>query len=297
MIGVTGPDRGGFPAWVFAAWAVRRAGGKPVRIRPGKQHEDVPLDGLVIGGGADVGGSDLEGDEEADPSLAPTAAERAELESREEARSGSRWRALAGLALSPAIWLLRRLFSMPRHTGDDPARDTMELALLRAAERRGVPVLGICRGAQLMNVVAGGSLHRNLAAFYREAPNPWTVLPRKEVTISPDSCVSQVMGDRCLVNSLHRHAINELGAALQVTARDFAGVVQAIEHESREFWLGVQWHPEYMPQRQDQTALFGKLVQAARQPGLLPVRAGQDFLGDLAVAQKERERIHQPQNG
>lgn len=152
-----------------------------------------------------------------------------------------------------------------RFGGIDPARDELEQALLRDAERRGLPVLGICRGAQLMNVLAGGTLHRDLANFYREEPQPWTVLPRKRVEVEAGSRLAEVLGvSRPLVNSLHRQAVNDLGADLRVCARESNGVIQAIEHPERRFWLGVQWHPEFLPQETEQRRLFTKLVEAAR---------------------------------
>jgi putative glutamine amidotransferase len=180
-------------------------------------------------------------------------------------RSVGRW--LLSLLLFPLIYLARRVLStMANPPGGDPARDQLEAALLREALQRGLPVLGICRGAQLLNVVAGGSLHRDLTDFYVEAPQLTTVWPEKEVIIEPDSRLATVLGcQRCRVNSLHSQAVNDVAASMRIVAREPNGVVQAIEHRQRPFVIGVQWHPEYLPQRGDQQGLVRALIQQAQQ--------------------------------
>ena len=256
VIAVTGPDRGGFPAWLFTSWALRRAGAKPVRVRPRGTRPDV-FDGLVVGGGADVAPVRYG----ALPVRRPSAARHR--------RSRTLPRFLVDYALSPVINLLRRIFGLARGSaGPDPARDALELALIARAETADLPVLGICRGAQLLNIHAGGTLHQDLSGFYSERPDRWTVFPRKAVTIAPDSRLETTLGRaRCEVNSLHRQAVDALGADLAVVARDERGVVQGIEHSSRRFWIGVQWHPEYLPQAPEQRRLFVGLVDAARKVG------------------------------
>jgi putative glutamine amidotransferase len=253
-IGVTGPDKGGLSAWLFTALAVRRAGGKPVRIRPKKPHSVEQLDGLIIGGGADVS-PELYGQQPL-PDL---------KQFQDRALPG--WRRLIGLVLFPLMFLIRRLL-VTKTTGLNEARDKLEKRLIREAQERGLPMLGICRGMQLLNVAAGGSLHQSIKSFYEESPAIRSVLPRKKIDILPDSRLAGIIGSsQGRVNALHDQAIDRLGERLQICAREPTGVVQAIEHRDRPFLLGVQWHPEYLPQRREQLALFRALTEAARHAG------------------------------
>jgi putative glutamine amidotransferase len=258
LIGVSGPDRGGSPAWFFAAWAIRFAGGRPLRLTPSRGAPDRALDALVLGGGADVDPL-LYGDEEVLPPLKP------QIQGKS---ARSILRVLLGYVVAPIVYLIRRLFSV-RHSGLDPARDALENELLKRAIRDGAPVLGICRGAQLINVHLGGTLHRDVATFYVESPNPWTVFPRKRVNLQPGSHLAELLGrTEAVVNSLHRQAVGLLGNGLVATARERNGVVQGIETPDPSFLVGVQWHPEYMPQRPEQRRLFREFVRAAREHAL-----------------------------
>ncbi len=247
VIAVTGPDRGGFPAWIMTALAVRRAGGKPLRIRPGKANSGLDFDGLIIGGGSDV--DPLHYGEE--PLQAEESASRPRLRD---------W--LVALPLA----LLRILFS--RHTREnyDPQRDNMEKQLIRRALQAQIPLLGICRGAQLINVTLGGSLHQRIDHFYMEGTsNLRSVLPRKRVAIEADSRLATILATQaCQVNALHDQCVREVGEGLRVVACESNGVTQAIELSGAEFVIGVQWHPEYLPQSQRQQRLFRALVTAAR---------------------------------
>lgn len=254
-IGVTGPDKGGLSAWLFTALAVRRAGGKPIRIRPKKPCSVEQLDGLIIGGGADVS-PELYG-QQALPDLEHF---------KDPALPG--WRRLIGLILFPLLFVIRRLL-VTKTTGLNAARDELEKRLIREANERDLPMLGICRGMQLLNVAAGGTLHQSIKSFYEETPAIRSVLPRKQIDILPDSLLARTIGKtRGRVNALHDQAIDRLGERLQVCAREPSGVVQAIEHCDRAFLLGVQWHPEYLPQRIDQGAIFRALVKAAGSCGV-----------------------------
>ncbi|MFN2348776.1 MAG: gamma-glutamyl-gamma-aminobutyrate hydrolase family protein [Thioalkalivibrio sp.] len=251
LIGVTGPDRGGLAAW-FATWfAVRRAGGRAVRITPRRPRVELKLDGLVIGGGADV-----------DPDLygAHRQSLMAELEDAEPRLS----QRLLGLLIYPLLWALRRTLLTHAPEGDTD-RDRLEQTLIREALDRDLPLLGICRGMQLINVVCGGSLHQGLEGFHEEHPQIRSVLPRKTVTLAPDSRLRETLGcERCPVNALHNQGVDRLGEGLRVVAREANGVTQAVEHTERRFAIGVQWHPEYLPQKRSQQALFRALVDAAR---------------------------------
>ena len=147
----------------------------------------------------------------------------------------------------------------------DPERDRLELQALDVAEARGMPVLGICRGSQMINVHRGGSLHVDIHEVYEEAPRLRTVLPRKRVTIVPDSGLYRILGlSECRVNALHHQAVNRLGEGIRVVARERSGVVQGIEAEGQRFLVGVQWHPEYLIADPRQQNLFRTLVEAAK---------------------------------
>ncbi len=166
--------------------------------------------------------------------------------------------------LFPLLLVVRRLLTT-RQGGLDPQRDTLEKDLIASALQRQLPMLGICRGMQLINVVAGGNLHQALDGFYEEHPQIRSVLPRKPITARAGSRLSEILGDSpCRVNALHRQAIDRLGEGLRIAACEASGVVQAFEGRGRAWLIGVQWHPEYLPQRPDQQALFGSLVEAAR---------------------------------
>lgn len=259
VIGVTGPDHGGLAAWFATALVIWWAGGRPRRITPKRSNPDHNLHGLIIGGGADVS-PELYGEP---PEAAPREA---------VTRSSRHWsRRLATALLFPIFYLLRRLLSLGRMVGSgytltgDTDRDALESRLIAAADKKKLPILGICRGAQLINVQRGGRLHQDLKDFYVETPHLTTVLPHKTIHVESDSRLAGVMKrTRCRVNSLHRQAISETGEGIQVVAREDSGVVQAIEDSNRPFLIGVQWHPEYLLQRPEQRRIFKTLVDCAR---------------------------------
>jgi len=145
----------------------------------------------------------------------------------------------------------------------DPQRDRLELHALEHAARHDIPVLGICRGAQMLNVFYGGSLHQDIYTAYEGLRRRWTPLPVKYVTVAPGSSLARVLGrERVKVNSLHTQSVDRLGRGLTATAHDEHGVIQAIEDPSERFRLGVQWHPEFMIYRTAQRRLFRAFVAA-----------------------------------
>lgn len=252
LIGVTGPDKGGRAAWWAARWSLNRAGARACWIRPGKPRSIEGLDGLIIGGGADVS-PHLYGEKQVEQVL-------------EEARQQtSLRRKLAMLVVFPLIFLFRLALSGHTSKAEDHARDQLETRLIRDGLIRDLPILGICRGAQLINVVLGGSLHQQLSDFYTESPQIRSVLPRKRVELRKGSRLEQILQCTCCrVNALHRQAIKEPGLGLNIVAREPNGVIQAVEHSEKRFLIGVQWHPEFMPQSEGQFSLFQALTRAAR---------------------------------
>ncbi len=257
VIGVTGPDHGGLAAWWFTRLAVWRAGGRALRVTPQRPCHVQELDGLIIGGGADVA-PDLYGAELMRPP---------EIMAEEITRGETGWfrRGLALLAF-PLMLLIRRILTT-RNPGLNTNRDELEQSLLRAALDSDLPILGICRGAQLINVTLGGTLHQHLTGFYQESPNIRSLLPRKTIHVEPDSRLAGILGCvTCGINALHDQAVDQLGETVRVTAREPNGVIQAVEETSKPFVVGVQWHPEYLPHHRRQQRLFRALVQAARAP-------------------------------
>jgi putative glutamine amidotransferase len=249
IVGVTGPDAGGEAAWQFTRFAVWLAGGHAVRITPKRPRRITGLDGLIIGGGADVD-PELYG-EEPHPILPQARGADEPLTVY-----------LVEWLIFPLTWAARKLAGQSAAVGGDRARDALEMQLIDEAVRRRLPILGICRGAQLLNVYFGGSLHQSLAGFYVEDPEVRTILPRKMVHVKPGTKLSAVMGDRPRrVNALHRHAVATLGEGVRVAAADRNGIVQAIEHATLPLVLGVQWHPEYLPQLSEQRAMFEAVVR------------------------------------
>jgi gamma-glutamyl-gamma-aminobutyrate hydrolase PuuD/predicted ATP-grasp superfamily ATP-dependent carboligase len=149
----------------------------------------------------------------------------------------------------------------------DLARGDMEASWAVAALRHDIPVLGICRGAQMLNVLAGGTLHADLSQFADVdlRPSPWRKLTRREVVVvRPNSNFGELIGaGRLVVNLIHQQAIDRLGVGLTVAARQKNGVIQAIEDHARAYWIGVQFHPELMIYRAAHRRLFAALVAAA----------------------------------
>ncbi|WP_121062707.1 gamma-glutamyl-gamma-aminobutyrate hydrolase family protein [Chachezhania antarctica] len=151
----------------------------------------------------------------------------------------------------------------------DPDRDAMERRLAEAALDRGIPVLGICRGAQMLNVAAGGTLHGDAFAAHPRSRRYYTVLPRRRVQLEPGSRLARVAGggeaaERLKVNALHSQAVDRLGEGFHVAARDEGGMIQAIESPGPGFALGVQWHPEHLFLVKAQRRIFAALTAAAR---------------------------------
>lgn len=135
----------------------------------------------------------------------------------------------------------------------DRARDDRELALLAAALERGLPVLAICRGLQLLNVHLGGTLHQHLAA------HPVGGDGVHEVRFAADNTLRGIYGPRCPVNSLHHQAVAAPGAGLACVGHAPDGVVEAVELTGRPV-VGVQWHPEQLNRLEP---VFAWLVSAA----------------------------------
>jgi putative glutamine amidotransferase len=173
---------------------------------------------------------------------------------------------LDGICLAGGPDLDPRLYgALERHPELGPTNaehDAFELAVARAADDAGLPILGICRGAQALNVARGGTLRQHVAG-HRQTDFAGT--PTQRVAVAPDSLLAAVTGaGRALaINSFHHQAVDVLGAGLRVVARAADGTVEAVEDPSRTFVLGVQWHAETLTARAEHGALFAALVAAA----------------------------------
>lgn len=146
----------------------------------------------------------------------------------------------------------------------DPARDALEIHWIKKALADDIPLLGICRGAQLINSVLGGTLFQDIRDTRVHTRNRPSLLPTKHVTLDPSSAVATVCKRHHLrVNSLHSQAVNRPGEGLKVVGRDRDNIVQAIESSTGAKIKGVQWHPEYLFYLPSHLALFRWLVSCA----------------------------------
>ena len=177
---------------------------------------------------------------------------------------------LSGLCLAGGPDIDPASYGAERHPElgpTEPEVDRFELEVTWAAQARRIPILAICRGAQLLNVAQGGSLHMHLpdaggSVLHRregdEAPNV-----AHDVSLEPGTILSEVLGTtRIEVNSFHHQAVRRLGRGLRAVAHAEDGVIEGIETTGPDFVVGVQWHAECM-EGSPHGALFDAFVAAA----------------------------------
>ena len=160
----------------------------------------------------------------------------------------------------------------PARYGEAPAertsaprvrRDEWEMALTRGALDRDLPLLAICRGLQVLNVVLGGSLHQHLpdvAGHEGHQPSPG-VFGAVNVGIEPGTRTAELIGSRLRVSCHHHQALARLAPGLKVTGRADDGTVEAVEVPGQAFAIGVQWHPE---ENSQDDRLFAALASAGQ---------------------------------
>jgi len=185
-------------------------------------------------------------------------------------------RSCAGLVLPGGVDVDPARYDEARHstvTDVDVARDEYEIALVRAALAADLPILAICRGLQVMNVAAGGSLIQDVPSQVGNAVPHQVAAPKDaiahDVSLSPGSRLEQLMGHaavggRLPVNSRHHQAVGRIAGSFVVTSLAPDGVIEALELPRARFCLGVQWHPENFVESGTFLPLFAGLLAATR---------------------------------
>ncbi|WP_439123964.1 gamma-glutamyl-gamma-aminobutyrate hydrolase family protein [Marivita sp.] len=214
-IAVTTSSRTGWRVYPLINLNLWITGGRGVRWGVGRVADLEHVDGLIIGGGDDIG-PDLYG---------------------------------GRLGISARL---------------DPERDELERCLAEAALEQNIPVLGICRGSQMLNVALGGTLDQDAWTTYGPERKITTILPKRNICVEEETHLSLISGEHPMkVNALHSQAVDRLGEGLRISAKDTGGMIQAIERVRDPFALGVQWHPEHLFYAHRQRAIFRALVTAA----------------------------------
>lgn len=153
----------------------------------------------------------------------------------------------------------------------DRARDDFEFALLDAAIERRLPILGICRGIQMINVKFGGTLIQDIKSdtdleHEHRQPGNRADLTHAVTVTEPESTLAGAVAGSCRVNSLHHQAIKRLGRGLKVTAHSEDGLVEAIEAaDDYPFLMAVQWHPEELVNRPEQRHIIAQFIAQCRE--------------------------------
>lgn len=158
----------------------------------------------------------------------------------------------------------------PRVSFADPARDDFELELSARALEQDVPLLAICRGMQVLNVAAGGTLVQDIPSEVPGAGNHAVAEPRNAtahpIAIAPGSRLASILGRTIAqVNSRHHQAVSRTAPGLIATATAPDGIVEAVEKPDAPFCVGVEWHPENFVEGGEFAGLFRGLVIAAQE--------------------------------
>jgi len=176
-----------------------------------------------------------------------------------------------GHDIDPMLYGEERL---PECSPTNPKRETAEMAACRGAVSRDMPVLGICGGMQVVNIVAGGTLYQDIPSqvteslTHRPEHADESTYTFHEIDIG-ESILNEILGDSSVVNSHHHQSARDVGPGVRVSARTEDGIIEAIECPSYQFVVGVQWHPESMSaygyaDADGAAQLFSRFVDEAR---------------------------------
>jgi putative glutamine amidotransferase len=173
----------------------------------------------------------------------------------------------------------------------DPRRQRNDIGLAKLARERGIPTLGICLGVQVMNVAAGGTLIQDIESAVDteidHASEP-SDRHRHDVLIDGATKLGMILGAQELnVNSSHHQAVGRVAEGLRVNSHAPDGIVEGLEDPSHPFYVGVQWHPEDMPDEASAKAIFGAFVEAARNYGAKKVHHASTEMSPVGAAQSE----------
>jgi putative glutamine amidotransferase len=173
-----------------------------------------------------------------------------------------------GLIISGGVDINPKLYSNsidPTVKKIEPRRDELELKLLDIAIKKKVPILGICRGMQLINVYFGGTLYQDIPKLKLKYPHKSTIFPLTRVKIEKRSKLFKILNRSTIyVNSIHHQAVDKLGKNLRVNAYDRNRIVEGIESVDNRYLIGVQWHPEYIFYKEESRKIFDSFIKAVR---------------------------------
>ena len=186
---------------------------------------------------------------------------------------------VAGIVVTGGVDVDPARYGQTRHATvdeSDARRDATEIALVRAARERGIPLLGICRGCQVMNVAMGGTLVQDLPTALAGRAGALDHSQKQardarvhEIRLESGSRLAESVGaDRFMANSFHHQAPDAIGDGLRVVGRAPDGVIEGIESASPEWWaVGVQWHPEELTGSREEwdRSLFAAFAAAVRE--------------------------------
>ena len=157
----------------------------------------------------------------------------------------------------------------PRIGGVDLKRDSVEIGLMKAAVNDGKPVLGICRGAQVMNITLGGTLYTHIpdqlqGALDHDYPGDLRRVLVHSVNVNEESRAAEIFGETLLnVNSLHHQGLKDIAPLLRAVGHSPDGLVEVVELPDHPYAVAVQWHPEWLTDQVPMQRLFKSFVDAA----------------------------------
>lgn len=227
--------------------AVESAGGNAIIVTPDSENDWKSVDAFIFSGGADIGDRHF---------------------SNQRERADNKYKqSLFSKIIENIIYPLNFLFKLGvgNHPPED-ARDRMEIEIAKFAIENSKPILGICRGHQLINLILGGILINNIRPLIKDESLVKTVFPRKKISVESNSkLLSKILSehDEIKVNAIHSQAITNIGDGMTLAAIDDQGLIQAAESAEKNI-LTVQWHPEYLRYRAGHQAIFYWLINSAR---------------------------------